>query len=426
MSLPSTIAMAVMAFYNIVDTLFIGRGVGVEGLGAVTITFPLFMIIIALALWIGVGSAANISIKLGQKKYKEVQHVLGSGIVLAVLIGGLVSIIGLTFMTPLLKLFGASVEILPLAAQYMRVLFAGTIISLLNMLGTHSIRAQGRATAAMIAMIIGAVINMGLDYVFIFIFEWGMKGAALATVISQAISLLFVVGFLMLDKKAIRLQLKELRPKKTHIKKILGIGLPAGLRQTVGSVTGLITNLLLVTHGSTLALAAYGIVFRILSFVLMPLFGILQGAQPIIGFNHGAKKFFRVRKTLITGIKWTTIFGFITLALLIIFAKPIAGWFSTDPELIAMSAVALQVMIIVLPTVGFQVMTGGYYQAVGKTKPALFLALLRQLILFVPIVIILAHFFGLVGILIAFPIADLLGAIITGFFARNVLKSLNK
>ncbi len=427
LSLPATIGMMVNALYNLVDTIFVGRGVGALAIGGLTIAFPIQMIIMAFAQMIGIGAASAISRSLGAKDIEKADYVAGNSFLLIVILSSIIAAIGLNFTEPMLRLFGATDNILPYAKDYITIILWGSIFFSFAMSSNNLIRAEGNAKVAMATMLIGAILNIILDPIFIFVFEMGVKGAALATVISKFISFLYVLTYLYSGKSSLKVKLHHLKPKMRIIIEILTVGSAAFARQVTGSVVAIVVNNSLRIFGGDMALIIVGILHRVTMFVFMPLFGVVQGMQPIVGFNYGAKKLDRVKETLKLSLITTTSIATFGWLLVQLFPCAIIGIFTRDAEIIEKGSTIMRIVISVIPLIGIQIVGAALFQSLGKAVPSLVLALLRQVLLFIPLVIILPRVLGLglLGIWIAYPAADILSVVLTVLFLRSELKKMN-
>ncbi|MBT5022829.1 MATE family efflux transporter [Candidatus Woesearchaeota archaeon] len=423
LSAPAMIGMLAISLYNLTDTIFIGRGVGTLGIAGVTIAFPIQMIIMAMAFLVGIGSASIISRGLGAKNKKLVSSCLGNFFILTILISILMTSLGIIFLVPLLKLFGASQSVLPYSVDYMRIVFFGSIFLAFSAASNNIIRAEGNAKFAMVVMLVGVGLNIILDPIFIFVFNMGIQGAALATVIGNFVGAIVSVYYFFSKKSGIKLKLSDFKPNFKIIKELFAVGSSSFARQVSMIFISVIINHSLGFYGGDISIAAFGIVHRALMFSMLPMMGIVQGLQPLVGFNYGAKNFKRTKEAIILAIKATSVMGFVSFLIIMLFANPIVNLFSTDLNLIALGSHAARIVILLFPLVGFQIIASGAYQAMGKSKPALLLSLLRQTLIFIPIVLVLPYFFGLFGVFAAFPISDFISAIITYFiFSRDLKK----
>ena len=424
LSVPASVAMIVMALYNLVDSVFVGRGVGVEAIGGLTIAFPFQMLVMAFSMMIGMGAASVVSRNLGSGNRERAYRAAGNAMVAAVGFGLTVTVLGILFLAPLIRLFGATPVLSGYTRDYLGMILPGTTFISFAMATNNLVRAEGRATVAMVTMILGAVVNILLDPLFIFGFKMGIRGAALATVISQALSFAFLLFFFASGRSSLQVRLRHLLPELSVLKEIFILGFPALIRQGVGSVLVILVNNGLARYGGDIYISVFGLVFRILHFVLMPILGIVQGSQPIIGYNYGAGSIRRVKRAVRLSVSVSTVLAAAGFLLLVSLSGPIFRLFSNDPALASAGVPVLRLMVLILPLVGLQMIGATYFQAVGKAKPAMFLGLSRQVIFLLPMVILLPPLFGLWGIFAAFPAADLLSSIITGVWLYKDVRSL--
>lgn len=426
-SLPAIIGTLVNALYNIVDRIFIGNGVGSLGIAGLTIGFPIMMISMAFSMLIGVGTTALISIRLGEGNKDRAEAIMGTGAVGLVAIALILSILSLTFLDPLLKLFGATATNLPYAKSYMQIILLGNIFSTIAYGMNNFIRAEGNPKIAMFTMLIGAVINVVLDYVFIFIFNWGIQGAAIATVIAQFVSATWVIAYFLGSKSLLKLRRKNLGLDSKLLLQIVAIGSAPFAMQLASSLLNLIMNNSLRIYGGDTAIAGMGVVFSTMMLLMMPVIGISQGVQPIIGYNYGAGQYDRVREALKSAVYVATTIAVIGFILTRLFSIQLVTLFNPeDQELINFGSKAIYYFFLMLPLVGFQIVGANYYQAVGKPRSAMILTLSRQILFLIPLLLILPKFFGLDGILFAAPTADFLSFVLTFTFIRREMKFLSK
>ncbi len=413
LSIPAIIGMMIHALYNLVDAVFVGRGVGPLGIGGITIAFPIHMIIMAFAQTIGIGGASLISRRMGERNEEEAALTFGNMVLLSLSISFVILIVGLFFMTPILKLFGATDTLLPSARAYFGVIILGIPLVSFSMSMNNAARAEGNAKVAMGTMIIGAVLNIILDPVFIFWLKMGVRGAAVATVISQGASALFLIIYFSSGKSEIHIDSIYLRFRWSIVKEIFAVGASAFARASAGSIMAALVNNTLARYGGDIGIAAFGIVFRIISFVFMPMMGITQGLQPILGFNYGARQYHRVKKSFHLASISATIYGLVCHIILMTMPRIIFGAFSNDPELLAVGEKALRYMVLLLPLIGFQAVGSGMFQALGKALEALILSLARQVLILIPLVIVLPLLFGITGVWLSFPFSDALSFTLT-------------
>jgi len=422
-SIPATVGMLVNALYNVVDRIFVGNGVGRPALSAITAEFPMTLVVMAFNMLIGIGASTLISIRLGEGKEEEAQEIMGNSFVLFLIVGAFVTVFGLIFLEPILELLGASPEVMPYAKDYAGILTAGTLFFTIGMGMNNMIRAEGNPKIAMATMLIGAITNIILDPIFIYVFNWGIKGAAIATIISKAISAIWVLRYFLTGIGHLQLEIRKIKMKTAHILSILSLGIAPFIMQLAASLLNLILNNSLMFYGGDLAMAAMGIVNGITNLMLMPLFGISQGLQPIIGYNYGAGNFSRVKEALQKGMLLASAISIIGFMIIMIFPSQLVALFDRkDADLIAMGAEGLQIFLMTLPILGALIVGSNYFQAIGKPKRALFLSLTRQLLFFIPSIIILPKFWGLNGIFYSGPVSDVLATSIMSFLLIRELK----
>ncbi|MGI6120322.1 MAG: MATE family efflux transporter [Desulfosporosinus sp.] len=429
-SLPAIIGMLVNAFYNIVSRIFVGRGIGSIAIAAITVALPIMTILFAIAMLIGIGATALISIRLGEQKMEEVEKIAGNAALLLIILPLLFSVIYFIFSDPILKLFGASSEVLPYARDYIHIIMIGAVPGAFSYGLNNVIRAEGNPRIAMLTQIIGAVINIILNYVFIFILGWGIKGSALATITGQTVSAIWVLSYFYTGRSMIKIRLRNLKPKIPIVIRTITIGFAPFAMQISNSIQQIILNKALMTYGGDIALAAAGIIMSIAMLLLMPIVGISQGAQPLIGFNYGARLYKRVKETLLKGILAGTAMASVGYIIIITCAVPIVGLFSKgDTALTQLTVHALVTFLAVLPIVGFQIVGANYFQAVGKPVQSTILSLSRQVLIFIPLLLILPNYYGIEGVWITAPIADVLAVMLTAaflFFEMKKMKMFKK
>lgn len=426
-SIPAIIGMLVNSLYNIVDRIFIGNGVGSLGIAGAAIGFPIMLILMACSMLVGIGANSLVAIRLGEKKKDEAEQIMGNALILLVGLAIVISTAGLMFMNPLLRLFGASEEVLPYAREYLRIILWGAAFQSVSMGMNHFIRSEGNPRMSMFTMLIGAILNIILDYIFIFIFGWGIAGAAFATIISQIVSAVWVLSYFLSGRSLLKLRTENFKLKLSIVKRIFAIGAAPFLMQVAASVLNAIMNKSLNIYGGDIAISGMSAVSSIAMLFLMPIFGINQGAQPIIGYNYGAKNYDRVKNTLKLAISAATVvvmFGFVITRL---YPEQLIAIFNReDKELIRFGAHALKTFLIFMPIIGFQIVSSNYFQAVGKPLQASLLSLSRQVLVLIPAMLILPSFYGLEGVLYAGPLSDLVSSIITAIFLFNELRHLGE
>jgi putative MATE family efflux protein len=426
-SLPAIIGMMVMASYNIVDRIFVGRGVGSLAISGIAITFPALIIFMAFSMLVGVGAAAVISIRLGEKKTKEAEETLGNALTLAVVMSSIIVLIFYIFLDPILVAFGGSGEVFQYAKDFSVIMLIGGVFQMVSFTMNNIIRGEGNPKMAMATMIIGAVLNMILNPIFIFGLHWGIKGSAWATVFSQLVSCTWVLIYFFGKKSHVHFHFKNLFLKKEIVNKIFSIGVSPFIMQIGASIVIVIFNKSLEHYGGDLAIASMAICNAVAMFIVMPIFGINQGIQPIIGYNFGAKLYHRVKRVFELAVAASTIVCIVGFIVVMFFSEDIVGFFSKgDRELIEIGARALRIYLLMLPLIGYQVVNGAYFQSVGKPKQAMILTVTRQLLILIPALLILPRFFQLDGIWIAVPVSDSISAILSGVFLVNEMRNLKK
>ena len=405
-AIPAIVAMVASSLYNIVDGIFIGQGVGAGAIMGLAITMPIMNLSAAFGAMVGVGGSTLLSVKLGEKDYNFAAKILGNVRTLNCIIGIGLGAVMLLFLDPILRFFGASDYTIPYARDFMVIVLIGNVFTHLFLGLNAMLRSSGKPKKAMKATIMTVIINIALAPLFIFVLHLGIRGAALATVLSQLIVLLWQFKLFSNPNELIHLRRDTYRLERRIVTGSLSIGLSPFLINLCACIVVIIINKQLVSYGGDVAVGAYGIANRMMFFFVMVVIGINQGMQPIAGFNFGAKHYTRLNQvlkyaiTIATGI-W--IVGFIVCVLL---ATPVASAFTNDEELLKEAAHALRVMNLVVPIIGFQMITIGFFQSIGKAGISIFLSLTRQLLFLVPLLLILPNFFGLEGIWYSVPIAD--------------------
>ncbi|MDO9549051.1 MAG: MATE family efflux transporter, partial [Candidatus Marinimicrobia bacterium] len=396
LSTPAMVAMFVTALYNVVDTIYIGRGVGSMAIAGITIVFPIQLLVMAIAMMIGIGGASVISRALGAGDYEKANTTFGNVLLSIVIFGFSLALLGNIFIDVLLALFGASDTVLPYARDYAQIILLGTVFFSFSMASNNVVRSEGRAKVAMTTMLISAILNIILDPIFIFGFKWGIKGAAAATVISQVVTALYLVYYFYSGKSSLTVHLRNLRLNRLIMREIVAVGSPSLIRQLSASALVVVINNTLRVYGGDFSIALFGIMHRMLMFVSMPLFGIAQGMQPIVGFNYGAKRYDKAKRVLALSNKATTIVSTVGAIVLFSFPGAIISVFTNDPGIIRMGIPAVRIFIVALPVFGFQIVGSTLFQAIGKAKQALLLTVSRQIFL-ITLVLVLPRLYGLTG-----------------------------
>ncbi|MDR2740728.1 MAG: MATE family efflux transporter [Treponema sp.] len=438
-SIPAISGMLVNALYNVVDRIFVGRGVNEVALGGLSLVLPLMTISMAFAMLFGIGAANMISMRLGQGKRQEAENALNHCFLLLAVIGILVMVAELVFLDGILSLLGAQEgsESIIYARNYYRIILYGQVFMMLGFGFSHCTRAQGFPTVTMISMFIGAGTNIILDPVFIFWFKWGVEGAAWATMISQFISAVWILAFSFSGKAVVHLRLRSFRFSGKTALQIISFGSAQFLLQFIMSGVQLLNNMSMgwygaetlgVANGGDIALSGMNICGSIIMLILMPVFGINQGAQPILGYNYGAKKFDRVMKTYLGAVGAAT--GICIAGFILCQAVPgfLVSIFAPDgsPALLSFTPWAIRIITLILPLNGFQIVSSNMFVVTGRPKTSIFLTMLRQFIALIPCILIFGRIWKLWGIAAATPVADGFSFIVTAVFIAAELKKLRK
>ena len=425
-SVPSIVGMLANASYNIINRIFVGHAVGGIAIAAITVTFPLIMVFMGIALLVGIGATTLISIRLGQRKEAEAEVIMGNALTLLVALPLLLCLGLYVFVEPMLLFFGATRELLPYATAYMRVILPAMIVMSVSMGMNNIIRAEGSPRVAMLTQVLGGAVNVACNYLFVMRFGWGVRGAAWGVTLGQVFSMVWVLSYFFHPRFSyLKLRAANLKPRLSTVRSIAVIGMAPFIMQITAGAQQLVLNRVLSFYGGEIALAALGIISSLSMLLVMPIIGLSQGAQPIIGYNHGAKRYDRTREAWWKASVYATGFACATWVLIRVFPHQMAGVFiSGEPETTALTAKALVVFFAAMMTVGFQVVSTGYFQAIGKPAQATVLALSRQVLIFIPLVLILPRFWQIDGAWMAAPLSDLAAFFITvGLIVWELRKS---
>ncbi|MEG0314870.1 MAG: MATE family efflux transporter [Erysipelotrichaceae bacterium] len=429
---PTVIMMLVNSLYNIVDQIFIGQGVGYLGNAATTVAFPITTIILALGTLIGAGGSVNAAINLGKKNEKDAERTLGNVVLMLVVAGIAITTVGLVWLEPILSLFGATAANMDYSKQYASIILLGTTFNLLGIGLSNMARTDGNPNISMYSMVAGAILNTILDPIYIFIFKWGVGGAAIATITSQIISCIILVHYFN-KKSNMRIKLVNLKPNIRIIKNILSLGVSSCITQSAITLTTIVMNNSLVYYGNLtsiggdVALSSMGIVMKIAMIITSICVGIGIGAQPILGFNSGANQIERIKQTYKIAAASSTVVSIIGWLACLLIPNLILAMFGNDNAVF--TEFAIRCMRIYMGGVfcaGFQITATSYFQATGQPLKASILSMLRQLILLIPLILILPTYYGLDGILYAGPIADITSGIVVYMFISYEMKKLTK
>jgi len=426
-SIPAIAGMLVNAVYNIVDRIFIGNSdIGKLGIAGITIAFPIMMIIMGIIFLLSHGGSILFSMRLGEKKKDEASKVLATVCIVLLTAGSIIAILGIIFIDPLLKLFGSSNDVLPYARDYLFIIFLGVPFQCVGVGLNNFIRADGFPKTAMITMFIGGIINIILDPVFIYLFGMGMKGAALATIIGQAVSGIWVLLHFTGKKCTVKLNVKSSNQNISIIPIVISYGIPSFIVQVAGSLMNVVLNNRLGLYGGDIAVAGMGTVNSLASLLIMPVIGLVQGVQPIISYNFGAERHDRVRKALFIAIISSTSIVTIGFILVQLFPTQLVSMFGKEPDLVAFGSRALKKWFLCLPFVGFQITGSNFFQAIGRPRISIFLTMTRQILFLIPSILILSSIFGLDGIVYSGAISDFLASFTTGICLLSALKTYGK
>ncbi|MFC1517073.1 MATE family efflux transporter [Candidatus Margulisiibacteriota bacterium] len=424
LSAPAALGMFVNGLYNIVDTIFLGHGVGYLAIGGLAIAFPIQITVLAIGLMIGQGAASIVSRALGRKNFEKADITAGNALLLAAFFGIAVALLGKFFIDPLLIAFGATKTLMPYARDYLSIVLYGSAFFASTVCANNLVRAEGNAKTAMTAMIIGAGMNIVLDPIFIFGFGLGIKGAAIATVLSQLFGFTYLLSYLATGKSSFEFKLHHFKIKTKVIKEIFFIGMAPLFRSLGIIIMIIVVNNSLRFYGDDLSISIFGLIMRALMFVQMPMIGLLQGFMPIVGYNFGAHNLGRVKQVLKLALSAISLYCVVFSALILLFPTVILKVFSSDPELIAQGTLPLRLIVAAFSFVGLQIIGAGFFQALGKALPAMLLTMSRQILLLVPLILILPIYFGILGIWLAFPLTDILTVSLTWILLFIELKRI--
>ncbi len=419
-SAPAVAGMFVSALYNIISRIYVGHEFGAPGIASITLLFPMGFFFMAFSVLIGVGANALFSIRLGEKNDEEAQYILGNAFVSLFLLSGTLMALGYIFMDEVLAFLGADPVTLPYAKAYMQVVLPGYCLFNVGAGMNNFIRSSGHPKTAMATQFIGAFLNLTVAPLTIFVLGWGMRGAASATVCGQVVSFSWILLFFLGPRSKYKLHFKYMRLRWSILSASALIGVSQSVFQLASSALNLLLNHALLKYGGNLAVSAMGIAISSNAIFLMPLLGLSQGAQPLIGYNYGARKYSTSFQTLKMAIRWGITVGFTGSMIALIFAPYIVRIFNgTDQELIAMASKAVRILNIFTAFDALQILGSSFFQAINKPFRAATLSLSRQVLLIIPLVLILPMFFGLYGVFFAPPIADFLSCILTYFMLRE-------
>ena len=404
-ALPGVIAMTASSLYNMVDSIFIGHGVGPMALAALGISFPLMNIGAAFGAAVGIGGSTLMSLRLGQKQYDKANNVLGNMVALNIITGLLVGIVSIIFLDPILTFFGASPQTLPHAHDYMFILLVGNVVTHLYLGLNAALRSASKPRAAMIATIVTVVLNTILDPIFIWPLHMGIKGAAIATVLAQVVVLCWQLWQFSRQKELLHLELRFLKPAKA-IKDIVSIGISPFSMQLTGCVIAIFMNNALMKYGGDLAVGAYSIANRLGFIFFMVIMGICQGFQPIAGYNYGARNMDRVKQVLRLTIAASVVAMTVGWVIGELLPGPCSRLFTDDSDLLAISIRGIRINMLVFPVIGYQAVVTNFFQTIGKVRISIFMSLSRQLLFLLPMLLLFSSIWGLDGVWASLPASD--------------------
>jgi putative MATE family efflux protein len=425
-AIPAIIAMTASSLYNMVDSIFIGQGVGAMAISGLAITFPFMNLSGAFGAAVGVGSSTFISVKLGQKDYQTAENILGNTITLNVLIGITFSVICLLFLDPILRFFGASDQTIPYARDYMVIILAGNVVTHLYFGLNAVLRAASKPKQAMYATIFTVILNAILDPIFIWPLGLGIQGAAYATVLSQLIALIWQFKIFSNKKELLHLKRGIYRLKKDLVSNIIGIGISPFSMNVCACIVVIFINTGLVKYGGDLAVGAYGIANKVAFIFVMVTMGVNQGMQPIAGYNYGSLQLDRLMRVLKYAVIAATAIMTTGFLIAMFLPYPCARLFTSDKTLIGLSIRGIRIVMMMFPIVGYQMVITNFFQSIGKAKISIFLSLSRQLLFLLPMLIILPPIFGVDGVWASMPISDAISSVVTGGVMIAYMKKFNR
>lgn len=428
-AIPAIIAMTASSLYNMIDSIFIGHGVGAYAISGIAVTFPLMNLAAAFGTLVGVGASTLISVLLGQRNYEAATKVLSNTVTLCLIAGIAFSAVALIFLDPILLFFGASENTIGYARDYMRVILLGNVITHLY-LGLNNLqRAIGEPKKAMGATLFTVVLNVALAPIFIFTFKMGTGGAALATVIAQLVAAVWVFFEFTKKTKAVHFGKKIIMLDRRIARDSLSIGFAPFLMNVAACLIVIFLNKQMMKYGGDLAIGAYGIVNRISFLFLMIVFGLNQGMQPIAGYNYGARQYARVKEVFWKTVRYAIVVMSVGFILGLAFPKAVASVFTSDAELIRLSAMGLTITVLMFPLVAFQVVTSNFFQSMGMVNKAIWLSLSRQILFLLPCIFLLPHLFAdnpIQGVWASFPVSDFFATILAAILLKGLMNKFDK
>lgn len=424
-SLPSVVGMLVMALYNVADRIFIGNWVGPDAIAGLAVTFPIMNLATAIGVLVGVGASAKVSIDLGMNELGKAEETLGNALTLTFINAAIYMSVFYIYLEPLLRAFGASDATLPYAAEYMKVLMPGLLLTNIAYGMNNIMRASGYPRRAMYTMLIGAVVNVGLDPLFIYVFGWGIGGAAWATVIAMAVSAAFVMHHFFRKGVTLRLHCKSLWLKWPLVAGIIAIGAAPALVNAASCAINAMVNNSLADLGTDRDIGAAGIMVTFTSLLVTIVLGFCQGAQPIIGYNYGSGNYHRLKHAYFLAVGAATTVTTVGAVVGLLFPRQVGMVFTDDTALLDATQRALSICLWVFPVVGFQVISSMFFQSIGKARQSIFLSLLRQVIFMIPFLLFFPKFWDVDGVWLSFPLSDLCATVLTFFLIYMQLRQFS-
>ncbi len=433
-AIPPMVALFVSALYNVVDAVFVGQGPGTLALAGLAICFPIQMTIMAAAMGVGVGTASVVSRSLGAKDQRRAERAAGTSFVVTGMIAIAINALGLIYIEPLLVTFGATEAVLPYAKDYLSIVLFGSFFLGIAVSSHNVARSEGNVRIAMMSMIVGAIANLVLDPIFIFGpdagvpfgLDMGIRGAAIATVISNVCSFTFICTYFAIGKSMLKIKARDLIPDVSVLPGIFAIGSGVFVSMVAGNLMAIPVNGVIREHGQDVHFAIMGIINRSMMFFFMPIYGLVQGLQPIIGFNYGARDYARVTEAVRKAAMYASVLSFIAFLILMFAPHAVLSIFSRDEALIREGVPIMRIVILVMPFVGFQMVGGSLFQSLGRAAPAFVLTLSRQVLLLLPLVYFMPRYYGLHGLWAAFPVADTIAFTMTATWVWVEMRALNR
>ena len=425
-ALPAIIAMTASSLYNMIDSIFIGQGVGPLAISGLAVTFPFMNLSAAFGAAVGVGASSYISVKLGQKDYEKAQHVFGNTVTLNVIIGVVFSVVSLLFLDPILLFFGASQQTLPYAREYMLVILFGNVITHMYFGMNAVLRAASKPREAMYITIFTVVVNTLLDPLFIYTFRLGISGAAYATILAQLLAFLWQLRLFVDRRELLHLKRGIYRLDRRIVQNIIAIGMSPFSMNACACLVVIFINNNLLRYGGDLAVGAYGIANRVAFIFVMINMGVNQGMQPIAGYNYGAQKLDRLMRVLKISMIAATCVTTVGFLVAMLCPSLCVRLFTTDPHLAYVSVDALRIMMSAMPIVGYQMVITNFFQSIGMAKISILLSLSRQLLMLLPLLLILPSMFGVTGVWMSMPLSDTLSALLAGVMMMKYMKRFKR